>query len=477
MSLLGKALLVTPKYATIGGTETLTNKTLTDPTAALTYDKITGYGQNYTTVVAPATSQSLFHSPMASQVWHDAFAFGRAFGYPTFEVSGDGVTWTTETLDKRLFAQKDNQNNLHIDGTTVRFVKFTWTGVPLTGNLPMWLQIDYGATPGFPASKTVSVVKTPDNFNYYERHRSTYSHIAQSVFHYIEPMYATNTLQIKITSNSGDPVDISAIKLLVAKTTNNNDGSKRYEYPYEWDELGGITVKSSLSIINSAHSSFSGPSVKLIASEFVSTSYTLTLPESSGTTDRLISRTSTDTLSNKTLTAPIINSGLTLRGTLTVDDIFGNPSTGGPGLVLTSTGTGVMWATPNSARTPFSLQIGAGFLNEGSSYDGSAQVSIALNQNYVGNLISGLETTLRNKTLEYPKITGRIRAGDTWGDFGQVLTSTGYGIKWEKPGSTFDFGNLTGTFTDPISYLLDKVGMDFGTFTQPNNLSVDLGTI
>jgi hypothetical protein len=42
--------------------------------------------------------------------------------------------------------------------------------------------------------------------------------------------------------------------------------------------------------------------------------------------------------------------------------------------------------------------------------------------------------------------------------------------------NNFEFGTFTKIFTDPISYLLDKTGLDLGTFTSPAEQSVDLGT-
>jgi len=290
-------------------------------------------------------------------------------------------------------------------------------------------------------------------------------------------MYATNTLQIQIVSSSGDPVSISGIKLLVAKTS-SNDGSKNYEYPYEWDELGRVTIKDSLSIVNPLYSStFDGASVKLLASENFTNSYTLTLPESSGTTDRLVSRTSTDTLSNKTLTSPVINSGLTLRGAITTGLPGGTISTGTMGQVLTTNGTNVYWQTITTASiAQLTASNGIGISGDG-YYDGTLGRNIALDWGYINTQISGSELTLRNKKLEDAQIIGTLIAGNTSGTAGQVLTSTGTGVKWEKPNSNFDFGTFTGIFTDPISYLLDKAGMDLGTLTQPANLSVDLGTI
>jgi hypothetical protein len=61
---------------------------------------------------------------------------------------------------------------------------------------------------------------------------------------------------------------------------------------------------------------------------------------------------------------------------------------------------------------------------------------------------------------------------------GQALVWNG--TNW-IPGSVsginnFNFGGFNKVFTDPISYLLDKTGIDMGTFALPAEESVDLGT-
>lgn len=43
--------------------------------------------------------------------------------------------------------------------------------------------------------------------------------------------------------------------------------------------------------------------------------------------------------------------------------------------------------------------------------------------------------------------------------------------------NTFDLGNFRRIFTNPIVYLLDQVGIDFGTFNEPADFTVDLGTL
>jgi hypothetical protein len=42
--------------------------------------------------------------------------------------------------------------------------------------------------------------------------------------------------------------------------------------------------------------------------------------------------------------------------------------------------------------------------------------------------------------------------------------------------NVFDLGEFQQTYEDPISYLLDQVGIDFGSFTSPSAFTVDGGT-
>lgn len=43
--------------------------------------------------------------------------------------------------------------------------------------------------------------------------------------------------------------------------------------------------------------------------------------------------------------------------------------------------------------------------------------------------------------------------------------------------NTIDLGSITGTFTDPIRYLLNQVGIDMGTFTAPASFVIDGGSL
>jgi hypothetical protein len=42
--------------------------------------------------------------------------------------------------------------------------------------------------------------------------------------------------------------------------------------------------------------------------------------------------------------------------------------------------------------------------------------------------------------------------------------------------NTFDFGNFTNTFTNPLVYLLTQVGLNFGSFAAPSQFTVELGS-
>jgi hypothetical protein len=46
-----------------------------------------------------------------------------------------------------------------------------------------------------------------------------------------------------------------------------------------------------------------------------------------------------------------------------------------------------------------------------------------------------------------------------------------------KQVNTFDYGEIIRGFTDPISYLLQEIGVEMGTIQQPNPITIDAGTI
>ena len=81
----------------------------------------------------------------------------------------------------------------------------------------------------------------------------------------------------------------------------------------------------------------------------------------------------------------------------------------------------------------------------------------------------GINTLTDVDTITAAPTTGQalVWNGTTWVP-GSVAVESG--------NNNFNFGGFNKGFTDPISYLLDKTGIDMGTFALPAEESVDLGT-
>ena len=101
--------------------------------------------------------------------------------------------------------------------------------------------------------------------------------------------------------------------------------------------------------------------------------------------------------------------------------------------------------------------------------------------NVTGNL-TGNSDTVTNGVYTTSSITALADV-----DTSTVTPTIGQGLIWSganwTPGTvsttennTFEFGGFIKTFSDPVSYLLDAVGVDFGTFTVPATYTIDLGT-
>jgi hypothetical protein len=260
----------------------------------------------------------------------------------------------------------------------------------------------------------------------------------------------------------------------------------------------------------------------------------------------------------------ITNTSVTQASTY-IPTTWGSTNAGTSGQVLTSTGTGLQWATPSGGgggTTTNALTIGTGL--SGTSFNGSSAVTIAIdstvatltgtqtltNKTISAGILTGTLTagggvgssgqylqstgtgvqwatvasggtgdvtltgtqTLTNKTLtspaiSSPTITGTVTAGGGVGANGQVLQSTGTGVVWATvsgggaslptqtgnagkvlgtdgtaaswvadTGVDFDFGGFVQVFTTATAYLLEKIGMDHGTFASPTEPSVNAGT-
>jgi len=92
-----------------------------------------------------------------------------------------------------------------------------------------------------------------------------------------------------------------------------------------------------------------------------------------------------------------------------------------------------------------------------------------------GTVTNGVYTTSSiNSLVDVNTVTATPTVGQAlvWNGTNWVPGS----VAAESGNNNFNFGGFNKVFTDPISYLLDKTGIDMGTFASPAEESVDLGT-
>ena len=152
----------------------------------------------------------------------------------------------------------------------------------------------------------------------------------------------------------------------------------------------------------------------------ISNTGTLTLPTS---TDTLVGRATTDTLTNKTLSAAVLSGTLTAGG-----------GVGTNGQVLQSTGTGVQWVSAGGVGTVTSITAGTGL--SGGTITSSGTIAI---DSTVATL-TGTQT-LTNKSLTSPTVTGTLTAGGSAGTNGYYLQSTGSGVQWSEVSTVIGYNN------------------------------------
>ena len=246
----------------------------------------------------------------------------------------------------------------------------------------------------------------------------------------------------------------------------------------------------------------------------------------------LVELSATQTLTNKTLTAPSIGNAV-LTGTLSAGGGVGTNNQ-----YLKSTGTGVAWATlPASYTLPAATTLALGGIIVGSglsvtvggtlstTFDGAytslsgaptlATVATSGSYNDLLNkptLFDGAYSsltgttsvvtltgaqTLTNKTLTSPTVnsatannltlTGTLTAGASVGTSGYVLTSTGTGVQWAAAASGYSLpaANTTtlggviipAVATSGITNTSGTIGLATATATQLGGVKIDGTTI
>jgi archaellum component FlaG (FlaF/FlaG flagellin family) len=274
--------------------------------------KVGGYST--TAAIQASYSTSFAAQPMASEMWHDLLAFQK--NYTTSFETYNGTAWTFAISNqiRELFAQKENQSTVVIDGTAVTAARWTFTDVGYSS--ADWLVIGH-AYSGVTPNKTVLVESSTNGTTWSTKHTSTYNNHAVSMFHRLNPYYGDAYLRVTITWVSGGDIRLSNIKLLTCRPGDQGRGSEQ-KYPYIWDWNQNITTGGNLTI--AAGKTFSSPT------SIVSTLATGTAPFTVASTT-LVSNLNSQYLNGQlgsyyldtSATAQTKTGDLTITGNLTVN--------------------------------------------------------------------------------------------------------------------------------------------------------------
>ena len=210
-------------------------------TAGINAFTITGFGTNYS---VSSNVNSWAAQPMATEIWHDLFAFQSHYTttYETFNGSG----WVLGTVNSNLFAQKEDQSITVATGSPTTAVRWTFQGTAWGG--AEWLVIGHAWNSGT-SNKTILVESGTDGSTWTTRHESTYTNTATSMFHYLGAYNGDSYIRVTITRNGSSTGDVklSNIKLLTDRPGDQGQG-KEYHYPYSWDGQKNITTRNNLTV-------------------------------------------------------------------------------------------------------------------------------------------------------------------------------------------------------------------------------------
>jgi hypothetical protein len=177
-----------------------------------------------------------------SELWHDLFAFLRF--YPTTFETSNGTSFSSATLNRELFAQKENQTIQVINGTSILAARWTFSSTAFGS--ARWLVIGHSWSTPTP-NKTVLVESSANaGVSWTTRHQSTYTNIAQNVYHRLDDYAGDDQIRVTITWVSGGTINLSMIRLLTARPGDQGRG-KENQLPFTWNGDQDVTIGRDLS--------------------------------------------------------------------------------------------------------------------------------------------------------------------------------------------------------------------------------------
>lgn len=194
--------------------------------------------------VIGAAANKAIASPLAKYLWHDILSFG-VNGHPTVSVSSDGgSTWaasTDETLQKKLFIQREDQTVTVLDDTKTA-IRWQWYSTQFHACQASYLNIGF-AYSAKQATFNILWETSTDGSTWTTSFKVDGVKYTSSPYWFYLTTNWSNAYWVRLTitrtSEAGTSANISGIKLLTPRWGNQGRGAE-YEKPYSWDYLQNI---------------------------------------------------------------------------------------------------------------------------------------------------------------------------------------------------------------------------------------------
>ena len=194
--------------------------------------------------VIGAAANKAIASPLAKYLWHDILSFG-VNGHPTVSVSSDGgSTWaasTDETLQKKLFIQREDQSVTVLDDTKTA-IRWQWYSTQFHACQASYLNIGF-AYSAKQATFNILWETSTDGSTWTTSFKVDGVKYTSSPYWFYLTTNWSNAYWVRLTitrtSEAGTSANISGIKLLTPRWGNQGRGAE-YEKPYSWDYLQNI---------------------------------------------------------------------------------------------------------------------------------------------------------------------------------------------------------------------------------------------
>lgn len=223
-------------YVTTNTTQTISGAKTLSSTLTMSNINNATYTTSTTGNIIPSAT-GLANPPWNKDLWHDHFALLRYHTIESKEVTNDGTTWNTSSLDiNSMFLGKDSASVTVLAAANLAFrfvlknTSFAYSGVS-------WFELGVAYTNPF-SSFEVLIEFSTDKSTWTTCHKSTIASNSSPFFlknntSFTGDGYIRVTFTKKTELTTGT-VRVGCLKALCIRKGDQGLGSE-YEYPYDWD--------------------------------------------------------------------------------------------------------------------------------------------------------------------------------------------------------------------------------------------------